>query len=107
MMNYKFNFGIDFSSGYKVQLKFEEPTSVLNIEKRFFDNNIEDDTVQLYGSSKDVLIKLKDEDIFKLKPFEDGTSLQTPPTQKMPALFFPYPISILLLPLIYPKLKLK
>ena len=60
-----FNFGIDFSSGYIVQLKFEEPTSVLNIEKRFFDNNIEDVTVQLYGSSKDVLIKLKDEDIFK------------------------------------------
>ena len=60
-----FNFGIDFSSGYIVQLKFEEPTSVLNIEKKFFDNNIEDVTVQLYGSSKDVLIKLKDEDIFK------------------------------------------
>ncbi len=60
-----FNFGIDFSSGYIVQLKFEEPTSVLNVEKRFFDNNIEDVTVQLYGSSKDVLIKLKDEDIFK------------------------------------------
>ena len=38
---------------------------MLNIEKRFFDNNIEDVTVQLYGSSKDVLIKLKDEDIFK------------------------------------------
>ena len=60
-----FNFGIDFSSGYIVQLKFDKQISIVNIENKFSESNIEDVTVQLYGSSKDVLIKLKDEEIFK------------------------------------------
>ena len=60
-----FNFGIDFSSGYIVQLKFDKQISIVNIENKFSEFNIEDVTVQLYGSSKDVLIKLKDEEIFK------------------------------------------
>jgi len=60
-----FNFGIDFSSGYIVQLKFDEQVSIVNIENKFSESNIDDVTVQLYGSSKDVLIKLKDEEIFK------------------------------------------
>ena len=60
-----FNFGIDFSSGYIVQLKFDKQTSIANIENKFLESNIEDVTIQLYGSSKDVLIKLKDEEIFK------------------------------------------
>ena len=59
-----FNFGIDFSSGYIVQLKFDEQISIVNIENKFSESNIKDVTVQLYGSSKDVLIKLKDEEIF-------------------------------------------
>ena len=60
-----FNFGIDFSSGYIVQLKFDKQISIVNIENKFSESNIEDITVQLYGSNKDVLIKLKDEEIFK------------------------------------------
>ena len=60
-----FNFGIDFSSGYIVQLKFDKQISIVNIENKFSESNIKDVTVQLYGSSKDVLIKLKDEEIFK------------------------------------------
>ena len=60
-----FNFGIDFSSGYIVQLKFDKQISIVNIENKFSESNIEDVTVQLYGSSRDVLIKLKDEEIFK------------------------------------------
>ena len=60
-----FNFGIDFSSGYIVQLKFDKQVSIVNIENKFSESNIDDVTVQLYGSSKDVLIKLKDEEIFK------------------------------------------
>ena len=60
-----FNFGIDFSSGYILQLKFDKQISIVNIENKFSESNIEDVTVQLYGSSKDVLIKLKDEEIFK------------------------------------------
>ena len=60
-----FNFGIDFSSGYIVQLKFDKQISIVDIENKFSESDIEDVTVQLYGSSKDVLIKLKDEEIFK------------------------------------------
>ncbi|MEC8077532.1 MAG: protein translocase subunit SecF [Pseudomonadota bacterium] len=60
-----FNFGIDFSSGYIVQLKFDKQISIANIENKFSESKVEDVTVQLYGSSKDVLIKLKDEEIFK------------------------------------------
>ena len=60
-----FNFGIDFSSGYIVQLKFDKQISIVNIENKFSESNIKDVTVQLYGSSKDILIKLKDEEIFK------------------------------------------
>ena len=60
-----FNFGIDFSSGYVVQLKFNEPVSIASIESKFAENDINDVTVQLYGSSRDVLIKLKDEQIFQ------------------------------------------
>ena len=44
---------------------FDKQISIVNIENKFSESNIEDVTVQLYGSSKDVLIKLKDEEIFK------------------------------------------
>lgn len=62
-----FNFGIDFSSGYIVQLKFNEQISVLDIQNKFSQNNIGDVSVQLYGSSKDILLKLKDDKLFHQK----------------------------------------
>ena len=62
-----FNFGIDFSSGYIVQLKFNEQISVLDIQNKFSQNNIDDVSVQLYGSSKDILLKLKDDELFQQK----------------------------------------
>ena len=62
-----FNYGIDFSSGYIVQLKFQNEISVSKIESRFSSNNINDLSIQLYGSNKDILIKLKDEEIFQKK----------------------------------------
>ena len=62
-----FNFGIDFSSGYIVQLKFNQQVSVLDIQNKFSQNNIDDVSVQLYGSSKDILLKLKDDEIFQQK----------------------------------------
>tara|TARA_B100000900_G_scaffold367970_1_gene344836 strand:+ start:63 stop:944 length:882 start_codon:yes stop_codon:yes gene_type:complete len=60
-----FNFGIDFSSGYIVQLKFNNQVTVLQIQEKLASNKLSDSTVQLYGSSNDVLIKLKDEKSFK------------------------------------------
>ena len=62
-----FNFGIDFSSGYIVQLKFDNQVTALEVQDELSRNNINDSTVQLYGSSKEILIKLKDEEIFKKK----------------------------------------
>ena len=62
-----FNFGIDFSSGYIVQLKFNQQISVLDIQNKFSQNNIDDVSVQLYGSSKDILLKLKDDKLFQQK----------------------------------------
>jgi preprotein translocase subunit SecF len=60
-----FNFGIDFSSGYIVQLKFDNQVTVAGIQGKLYDNDLSDVTVQLYGSSNEILIKLRDEEIFK------------------------------------------
>ena len=60
-----FNFGIDFSSGYIVQLKFNNQTTVLQVQEKLSSSGLNDATVQLYGSSNDVLIKLKDEKTFE------------------------------------------
>ena len=66
-----FNFGIDFSSGYIVQLNFNNQVTVLQIQEKLASNGLSDSTVQLYGSSNDVLIKLKDEDIFQKTNIND------------------------------------
>ena len=60
-----FNFGIDFSSGYIVQLKFDNQVSVVGVQEKLYENNLSDVSVQLYGSSSEILIKLRDEEIFK------------------------------------------
>jgi len=60
-----FNFGIDFSSGYIVQLKFDNQVTVAGVQEKLYKNNISDVSVQLYGSSSEILIKLRDEEIFK------------------------------------------
>ena len=60
-----FNFGIDFSSGYIVQLKFDNQITVVGVQEKLYENNLSDVSVQLYGSSSEILIKLRDEEIFK------------------------------------------
>ena len=60
-----FNFGIDFSSGYIVQLKFDNQVTVAGVQEKLYENNLNDVSVQLYGSSSEILIKLRDEEIFK------------------------------------------
>ena len=60
-----FNFGIDFSSGYIMQLKFDNQVTVAGIQEKLYENNLSDVSVQLYGSSSEILIKLRDEEIFK------------------------------------------
>ena len=60
-----FNFGIDFSSGYIVQLKFDNQVTVADVQNKLYKNNLNDVSVQLYGSSSEILIKLRDEELFK------------------------------------------
>ena len=60
-----FNFGIDFSSGYIVQLKFDNQVTVAGVQEKLYENNLSDVSVQLYGSSSEILIELRDEEIFK------------------------------------------
>ena len=49
-----FNFGIDFSSGYIVQLKFDNQVTVAGIQEKLYENNLSDVSVQLYGSSSEI-----------------------------------------------------
>ena len=60
-----FNFGIDFSSGYIVQLKFDNQVTVADVQNKLYKNNLNDVSVQLYGSNSEILIKLRDEELFK------------------------------------------
>jgi preprotein translocase subunit SecF len=60
-----FNFGIDFSSGYIVQLKFDNQVTVADVQNKLYENNLKDVSVQLYGSNSEILIKLRDEELFK------------------------------------------
>ena len=42
-----FNFGIDFSSGYIVQLKFDNQVTVAGVQEKLYKKNISDVSVQL------------------------------------------------------------
>ena len=58
------NLGIDFSSGYVVQLKFDNKISITEIRNTFEANDINDAVIQSFGSNKEVLIKLKEDSNF-------------------------------------------
>ena len=58
------NWGIDFSSGYVVQLKFDNKISITEIRNTFEANDINDAVMQSFGSNKEVLIKLKEDSNF-------------------------------------------
>ena len=58
------NWGIDFSSGYVVQLKFDNKISISEIRNTFEANDISDAVIQSFGSNKEVLIKLKEDSNF-------------------------------------------
>lgn len=54
------NWGIDFSSGYIVQLKFNQDIDINNIRNSFIDNGINDSVIQYFGSNQEVIIKLQE-----------------------------------------------
>ncbi len=54
------NYGIDFSSGYIIQLEFDKDVKVENIKKSFSNNSVQNPIIQYYGSQKEVIIKLQE-----------------------------------------------
>ena len=54
------NYGIDFSSGYIIQLGFEEDIKIEKIKDNLLQNNVDDAIVQYYGSNDEVIIKLQE-----------------------------------------------
>jgi len=58
------NWGIDFSSGYIVQLKFNQDIDINNIRNSFLNNGINDSVIQYFGSNQEVIIKLQEDSNF-------------------------------------------
>jgi len=58
------NWGIDFSSGYIVQLKFNQDIDINNIRNSFTDNGVNDSVIQYFGSNQEIIIKLQEDSNF-------------------------------------------
>ena len=65
------NWGIDFSSGYVVQLKFDNNITISEVRKTFENNGINDAVIQSFGNNNEVLIKLKEESNFNKESVND------------------------------------
>ena len=58
------NWGIDFSSGYIIQLKFSDDIEIEDVRNKFIEHGVEDSVIQYFGSNKEVIIKLKEDTEF-------------------------------------------
>ncbi len=58
------NWGIDFSSGYIVQLKFNQDIDINNIRNSFTNNGVNDSVIQYFGSNQEIIIKLQEDSNF-------------------------------------------
>ncbi|MEC9206159.1 MAG: protein translocase subunit SecF [Pseudomonadota bacterium] len=65
------NWGIDFSSGYIAQLKYEDDIEIQELKKSLMKTGIKDSVIQYYGNKQEVILKLKDNQEF------DQTSVNT------------------------------
>lgn len=54
----KLNFGLDFTGGTLIEVGFEQPADLTQIRTILDSNGFDDAVVQLYGSSRDVVIRL-------------------------------------------------
>ena len=61
----KINFGLDFTGGTLIEVGFEQPAELSQIRQLMDSNGFEDAVVQLYGSSRDVVIRLAQRDDIK------------------------------------------
>ena len=55
------NWGIDFSSGYIIQLKFSDDIEIKDVRSKFIEHGVKDSVIQYFGSNKEVIIKLKED----------------------------------------------
>ena len=58
------NYGIDFSSGYIVQLEFNKDVKIERIKKSFTENSVDNPIIQYYGNQKEVIIKLQESNAY-------------------------------------------
>jgi len=58
------NWGIDFSSGYIIQLKFNDDIEIKDVRDKFIEHGVEDSVIQYFGSNKEIIIKLKEDTEF-------------------------------------------
>ena len=54
----KLNFGLDFTGGTLIEVGFEQPADLTKLRSVLDSNGYDDAVVQLYGSSRDVVIRL-------------------------------------------------
>ena len=52
------NFGLDFTGGTAVEVGFSQPADLAKVRKVLIENGFADASVQLFGSSQDVLVRL-------------------------------------------------
>ncbi|WMN58339.1 protein translocase subunit SecF [Pseudoalteromonas xiamenensis] len=52
------NFGLDFTGGTSVEVSFSQPANLAEVRKVLAENDFSDASVQLYGSSTEVLVRL-------------------------------------------------
>ncbi len=68
------NYGIDFSSGYIIQLEFDKDVKVDDIKKSFSNNSVGNSIIQYYGSQKEVIIKLQESSSYDQNNINDFMS---------------------------------
>jgi len=68
------NFAIDFTGGTVVEVEFKQPVDVKQIRENLETEGFKNPMVQLFGTSRDVLIRLAPEE--KAKDAEPGKALQ-------------------------------
>ena len=55
----KLNFGLDFTGGTLIEVGFEQAADLEKLRQVMTDNGFADAKVQFYGSSRDVVIRLR------------------------------------------------
>lgn len=65
------NWGIDFSSGYIVQIKFQENVEIENLSQKLSKDNLIKPVLQYYGSKNEVIIKFQENSFLNEKNIND------------------------------------